>query len=69
MLVKNGTDHPCPPSYSSTDYTWNAANEDDRLIYVKTEWSSLWEQEQQDHKKFAWWEHVGKNTVLLYVCF
>ncbi|XP_010575582.1 PREDICTED: DNA polymerase nu [Haliaeetus leucocephalus] len=54
VLVKNGADQPCPPSYSSTDYTWNAANENDKLIYVKTEWSSLWEQEQQDHKKFAW---------------
>ncbi|NXJ41616.1 DPOLN polymerase, partial [Ciconia maguari] len=54
VLVKNQTDHPCPPSYSSTDYTWNAANENDTLIYLKTEWSSLWEQEQQAHKKFAW---------------
>ncbi|KFR03920.1 DNA polymerase nu, partial [Nipponia nippon] len=54
VLVKNQTDHPCPPSYSSIDYTWNAANENDKLIYLKTEWSSLWEQEQQAHKKFAW---------------
>ncbi|NXL03100.1 DPOLN polymerase, partial [Mesembrinibis cayennensis] len=54
VLVKNQTDHPCPPSYSSTDHTWNAANENDKLIYLKTEWSSLWEQEQQPHKKFAW---------------
>ncbi|NXT43550.1 DPOLN polymerase, partial [Pelecanoides urinatrix] len=54
VLVKNQTDHPCPPSYFSTDYTWNAANENDKLIYLKTEWSSLWEQEQQAHKKFAW---------------
>ncbi|KAK4818780.1 hypothetical protein QYF61_019126, partial [Mycteria americana] len=54
VLVKNQTDHPCTPSYSSTDYTWNAANENDKLIYLKTEWSSLWEQEQEAHKKFAW---------------
>ncbi|OPJ70830.1 DNA polymerase nu isoform B [Patagioenas fasciata monilis] len=54
VLVKNQTDYPCPPSYSSTDCTWNAANEDDKLIYLKTEWSSPWEQEQQAHKKFAW---------------
>ncbi|KFR10863.1 DNA polymerase nu, partial [Opisthocomus hoazin] len=54
VLVKNQTDHPCPPSYSSTDYTWNAANENDKLIYLKIDWSSLWEQEQQAHKKFAW---------------
>ncbi|NXW03649.1 DPOLN polymerase, partial [Fregetta grallaria] len=54
VLVKNQTDHPCPPNYFSTDCTWNAANENDKLIYLKTEWSSLWEQEQQAHKKFAW---------------
>ncbi|XP_010128143.1 PREDICTED: DNA polymerase nu [Chlamydotis macqueenii] len=54
VLVKNQTDHPCPPSYTSTDYTWNTANEDDKLIYLRTEWSSLWNQEQQAHKKFAW---------------
>ncbi|XP_037242383.1 DNA polymerase nu [Falco rusticolus] len=54
VLVKNRTAHPCPPSYSSTDYTWNAANENDRLIYLQIERSSLWEQEQQAQKKFAW---------------
>lgn len=54
MLVKSQTGHPCHPSYSSTDYTWNAANENDKLIYLKAERSSLWEQEQQAHKKFAW---------------
>ncbi|XP_009954132.1 PREDICTED: DNA polymerase nu, partial [Leptosomus discolor] len=54
VLVKNQTDHHCPPSYSSTDYTWNAANENDKLIYLRTECSSLWEEEQQAHKKFAW---------------
>ncbi|XP_009702252.1 PREDICTED: DNA polymerase nu, partial [Cariama cristata] len=54
VLVKSQTDHPCPPSYSSDDSTWNAANENDKLIYLETEWSSPWEQEQQAHKKFAW---------------
>ncbi|XP_009877307.1 PREDICTED: DNA polymerase nu, partial [Apaloderma vittatum] len=54
VLMKNQTDHPCPPSYSSADCTWNAVSENDKLIYLKTEWSSLWEQEQQAHKKFAW---------------
>ncbi|NXJ76212.1 DPOLN polymerase, partial [Trogon melanurus] len=54
VLMKNQTDHPCPPSYSSADCTWNAASENDKLIYLKTEWSSLWEQEHQAHKKFAW---------------
>ncbi|NWR58032.1 DPOLN polymerase, partial [Bucorvus abyssinicus] len=54
VLVKNQTDQPCPPSYSSTDCTWNAAaTENDKLFYLKTEWLSLWEQEQT-HKKFAW---------------
>ncbi|XP_068005840.1 DNA polymerase nu [Melanerpes formicivorus] len=54
VLVKTQTDHPCPPSCSSADYTWKAAHEKDRLIYLKTESSSLWEKEQQAHKKFAW---------------
>ncbi|NXT79021.1 DPOLN polymerase, partial [Zapornia atra] len=53
VLVKNQTDNPCPPSCSSTDCAWNAANENDKLIYLKIEWSYLWEQEQQAHKKFA----------------
>lgn len=52
VLVKNQTDHPCPPSHTSTGYTWNAANENDKLIYLKTEQSSLWEQ-GQTHKKFS----------------
>ncbi|XP_010184410.1 PREDICTED: DNA polymerase nu, partial [Mesitornis unicolor] len=54
VLVKNRTDHPRSPSYSSTGCTSNAANENDKLIYIKTERSSLWEQEQQAYKKFAW---------------
>ncbi|XP_051475136.1 DNA polymerase nu [Apus apus] len=54
VLVKNQMDQPCPPSYSSTDCTRSAANENDKLIYLKSEWSSLWEKEQQAHKKFAW---------------
>ncbi|KFU91603.1 DNA polymerase nu, partial [Chaetura pelagica] len=54
VLVKNQMDQSCPPSYSSTDCTRSAANENDKLIYLKSEWSSLWEQEQQAHKKFAW---------------
>ncbi|NWU54221.1 DPOLN polymerase, partial [Dromas ardeola] len=51
VLVKSQTDHPCPPSYSSTDC---AANENDKLIYLKMESSSLWEQEQHAHEKFVW---------------
>ncbi|NXT52891.1 DPOLN polymerase, partial [Pluvianellus socialis] len=55
VLVKSQTDHPCLPfPSSSTDHTWNAANKNDKLIYLKTGWSSLWEQEQQAHRKFAW---------------
>ncbi|NWI47866.1 DPOLN polymerase, partial [Picathartes gymnocephalus] len=53
VLVKNQTDQPCPPSHTSTGYPWNAANENDKLIYFKTEQSSLWEQEQAN-KKFSW---------------
>ncbi|NWT10135.1 DPOLN polymerase, partial [Vireo altiloquus] len=53
VLVKNQTDHPCPPSHTSTGYTQNAANENDKLIYLKTEQSSLWEQEQA-HKNISW---------------
>ncbi|NWV12173.1 DPOLN polymerase, partial [Ptilonorhynchus violaceus] len=53
VLVKNQTNHPCPPSHSSTGCNWNAANENDKLIYFKTEQSSLWEQEQA-HRKFSW---------------
>ncbi|XP_009078526.1 PREDICTED: DNA polymerase nu [Acanthisitta chloris] len=54
VLVKNQTDHSCPPSYSSPCCTWNAASENDKLIYLKTERSSPWEQGQQAHKKFSW---------------
>ncbi|XP_040412294.1 DNA polymerase nu [Cygnus olor] len=54
ILVKNQTDRLCSPSYSSSDRTWNAADGSDKLIYLKTEWSPLWEQEAQAHKKFAW---------------
>ncbi|NWT69302.1 DPOLN polymerase, partial [Prunella himalayana] len=53
VLVKNQTDQPCPPGHTSTGYTWNAANENDKFIYLKIAQSSLWEQEQA-HKKFSW---------------
>ncbi|NWT86791.1 DPOLN polymerase, partial [Lanius ludovicianus] len=53
VLVKSRTDHPCPPSHTSAGYTQNAAAENDKLIYLKTEQSSLWEQEQA-HKKMSW---------------
>ncbi|NWS39986.1 DPOLN polymerase, partial [Probosciger aterrimus] len=53
VLVKNQTCQPCPPSYSSTDCTWNAANKNDKLIYLRLEWPSLWEQAQQAHERFA----------------
>ncbi|KAM9580370.1 DNA polymerase nu isoform 2-T2 [Guaruba guarouba] len=54
VLVKKQAGQPCPPSYSSTDCTWNAANENDKLIYLRLEWPSLWEQAQQAHERFAW---------------
>ncbi|NXC41068.1 DPOLN polymerase, partial [Penelope pileata] len=53
VLVKSQTDHLCSPSSSSADCTWDAANEGDKLIYLKTECSSLWEQEEEAHNKFA----------------
>ncbi|NXY08675.1 DPOLN polymerase, partial [Pteruthius melanotis] len=53
VLVKNQTDHPSPPSHTSTGYTRNAANENDKLIYLKTEQPSLWEQEEA-HKNISW---------------
>ncbi|NWZ08627.1 DPOLN polymerase, partial [Agelaius phoeniceus] len=53
VLVKNQTDQPCPPGHTSTGCSWNAANENDELIYLKTEQSSLWEREPA-HKKFSW---------------
>uniref|UniRef100_A0A8D2ML49 DNA-directed DNA polymerase family A palm domain-containing protein n=1 Tax=Zonotrichia albicollis TaxID=44394 RepID=A0A8D2ML49_ZONAL len=53
VLVKNQTDQPCSPGHTSAGYTWNAANENDKLIYLKTEQSSLWEREPA-HKKFSW---------------
>lgn len=54
MLVKHQTDQPCSPGYSSTDCTWNAATENDKLIYLRIEWPSLWEQAKQAHERFAW---------------
>ncbi|XP_035181551.1 DNA polymerase nu [Oxyura jamaicensis] len=54
ILVKNQTDHLCSPSCSSSGCTRNAADESDKLIYLKTDWSPLWKQEEQAHKKFAW---------------
>ncbi|NXK75150.1 DPOLN polymerase, partial [Amazona guildingii] len=54
VLVKKQTGQPCLPSYSSTDCTWSAANENDKLIYLRLEWPSLWEQAQQAHGRFAW---------------
>ncbi|NXF21167.1 DPOLN polymerase, partial [Rhodinocichla rosea] len=55
VLVKNQTDQPSSPGHTSTGYTWNAANENDKLIYLKTEQSSLWEREREPaHKKFSW---------------
>ncbi|NXK34099.1 DPOLN polymerase, partial [Piprites chloris] len=47
VLVKNPLRNP------STGCTWNAAKENDKLIYLKTEPSSLWGQEQA-HMKFSW---------------
>ncbi|XP_021251998.1 DNA polymerase nu isoform X2 [Numida meleagris] len=53
VLVKSRTDRLCSLSFSSTACTWSAASQHDKLIYLKTECSSLWEQEEQSHNKFA----------------
>ncbi|XP_061215803.1 DNA polymerase nu isoform X3 [Neopsephotus bourkii] len=53
VLVKKQTGQPCPPGYSSTDCTRNAANENDKLIYLRLEWPSLWQQAQQAHERFT----------------
>ncbi|NXA45722.1 DPOLN polymerase, partial [Nothocercus julius] len=52
ILVKSQTNCLCSPSNSSTAYTWDASNQNDKLIYLKTEWSSLWKQEET-HKKYV----------------
>ncbi|XP_042727051.1 DNA polymerase nu [Lagopus leucura] len=53
VLVKSRTDRLCSLSFSSTASTWSTASPSDKFIYVETECSSLWEQEEQAHNKFA----------------
>ncbi|XP_046772685.1 HAUS augmin-like complex subunit 3 isoform X4 [Gallus gallus] len=53
VLVKSRTDRLCSLSFSSTDSTWSAASQGDKFIYLETECSSLWEQGEQTHNKFA----------------
>uniref|UniRef100_A0A669NZE1 DNA polymerase nu n=1 Tax=Phasianus colchicus TaxID=9054 RepID=A0A669NZE1_PHACC len=53
VLVKSRTDRLCSLSFSSTASTWSTANQSDKFIYLETECSSLWEQEEQAHNKFA----------------
>ncbi|NXJ14550.1 DPOLN polymerase, partial [Odontophorus gujanensis] len=53
VLVKSRADRHCSLSFSSTDCAWSAAGQSDKLIYLKTECSSLWEQEGKDHNKFV----------------
>ncbi|NWJ08001.1 DPOLN polymerase, partial [Crypturellus undulatus] len=52
VLVKSQTKCLCSPSNSSPAYTWDACNQNDKLIYLKTEWSALWKQEDT-HKKYV----------------
>ncbi|NXY87808.1 DPOLN polymerase, partial [Alcedo cyanopectus] len=70
VLVKKQPAHPCPPSDSSAACTWEAANEKEKLIYLKTEWSSLWEQNQCAQKEFAWqvlWQMLHCKVPI--ICF
>lgn len=53
VLVKSRTDRLSSLSFSSTDSTWSAASQGDKFIYLETECSSLWEQGEQTHNKFA----------------
>ncbi|XP_010226529.1 PREDICTED: DNA polymerase nu, partial [Tinamus guttatus] len=52
VLVKSQTKCLCSPSNSSPACTWDASNQNDKLIYLKTEWSSLWKQEET-HKIYV----------------
>ncbi|NXD20704.1 DPOLN polymerase, partial [Spelaeornis formosus] len=47
VLVKHPTDH------ASTGCAWNAAKENDKLIYLRTAQSSLWDKEGA-HKNLSW---------------
>ncbi|XP_048797912.1 DNA polymerase nu isoform X1 [Lagopus muta] len=53
VLVKSRTDRLCSLSFSSTASTCSTASPSDKFIYLETECSSLWEQEEQAHNKFA----------------
>ncbi|XP_067154404.1 DNA polymerase nu [Apteryx mantelli] len=53
VLVKGQTNCLCSPSYSSTACTWDASNQNDKLIYLKTEWPSIWKREERAHRKYA----------------
>uniref|UniRef100_A0A8C6YR86 DNA polymerase nu n=1 Tax=Nothoprocta perdicaria TaxID=30464 RepID=A0A8C6YR86_NOTPE len=52
VLVKRQTNCLCSPSNSSTAYTWDASNQNDKLLYLKMECSSVWKQEET-HKKYV----------------
>ncbi|XP_015718378.1 DNA polymerase nu isoform X2 [Coturnix japonica] len=53
VLVKSRTDRLRSRSISSADSTRSTISESDKFIYLETECSSLWEQEEQAHSKFA----------------
>ncbi|NWX81818.1 DPOLN polymerase, partial [Nothoprocta pentlandii] len=50
LLVKRQINCLCSPSNSSTAYTWDASNQNDKLIYLKIECPSLWKQEETQKK-------------------
>ncbi|XP_074984333.1 DNA polymerase nu [Caretta caretta] len=54
MLIKRQTDQLCPSNGSSivNPIVWDACTRNDKFIYLKIEHSSVWEQQEQTHKKY-----------------
>ncbi|KAM9142543.1 DNA polymerase nu [Pangshura tecta] len=54
VLIKRQTDQLCPSKGSSivNPIVWNACTRNDKFIYLKIEHSSVWEQQEQTHKKY-----------------
>ncbi|XP_034628430.1 DNA polymerase nu [Trachemys scripta elegans] len=54
VLIKKQTDQLCPSKGSSivNPIVWDACTRNDKCIYLKIEHSSVWEQQEQTHKKY-----------------
>uniref|UniRef100_A0A8C3SD39 DNA polymerase nu n=1 Tax=Chelydra serpentina TaxID=8475 RepID=A0A8C3SD39_CHESE len=54
VLIKRQTDQLCPSNGSSivNPIVWDACTRSDTFIYLKIEHSSVWEQQEQTHKKY-----------------